>query len=402
MPDPSAVSWVRGGEGFIGWGELARIELRPGPDAFGRAKAVLGDLFASGEVRDLVNLPGSGPLAFCSFAFDPDSGSSVIVVPATILAVRKGVAWLTSARTAGEPAVPAAGSFPPIAPIRWSATGAAQTTWGRKVEAGLAEIRAGRLAKVVLSRHQLGLSATPIDPRRLLQVLSRRFPECYTFSCGGLVGATPELLVRLVEDRVESLVLAGSVARGGDDADDLELRAALQSSPKLLEEHRHAVDSVVAKLAPECAQISVPHEPSPLVLANIQHLSTAISGVLKGRPSVLDLVALLHPTAAVCGTPTQAAKQAIREIEGLRRARYAGPVGWIDARGHGELGLALRCASIEGSRIRMWAGAGIVAGSDPRSEWRETEVKFRAILDALADAGDSANPTPVVLPADRG
>jgi menaquinone-specific isochorismate synthase len=229
----------------------------------------------------------------------------------------------------------------------------------------------------------------PVDVAALLRSLAQAYPECWTFNVDGLVGATPELLVRRDGDRVTSRVLAGTVRRRGDDSVDAGLAEALLASGKDLEEHEYAVHSVADSLAAHCTDLDVPAAPHVLSLANVQHLATEVAGLLADGAPALALAASLHPTAAVCGTPTERAATLIRELEGMDRGRYAGPVGWIDSHGDGELGIALRCAAIEDSergpdtRLRLYAGCGIVAGSDPDSEIAESEAKFDAVRKAL-------------------
>ena len=226
-------------------------------------------------------------------------------------------------------------------------------------------------------------------PAALLQRLAAAYPECWTFNVDGLIGATPELLVRRDGDQVTSRVLAGTVRRRGDDSVDAGLAEALLASGKDLEEHDYAVHSVAESLAAHCTDLQVPTAPHVLSLTNVQHLATEVSGLLADGAPALALAASLHPTAAVCGTPTERATALIRELEGMDRGRYAGPVGWIDAHGDGELGIALRCGAIEdsergpGTRLRLYAGCGIVAGSDPDSEIAESEAKFDAVRKAL-------------------
>jgi menaquinone-specific isochorismate synthase len=207
-----------------------------------------------------------------------------------------------------------------------------------------------------------------------------------------MVGATPELLIRREDTEISALVLAGTNPRGSDAAEDEALGAALLASAKNTEEHAYAATGVRETLAPLCDQLAADPSPFLLRLANVQHLATAVTGRLAAagnghpaRPSALALAAALHPTAAVCGTPTEVAMELIRELEGMDRARYAGPVGWVDARGNGEWGIALRCAEIDGRRARLFAGGGIVAGSDPAAELAEAQAKFRPMQDALED-----------------
>jgi menaquinone-specific isochorismate synthase len=200
-----------------------------------------------------------------------------------------------------------------------------------------------------------------------------------------MFGATPELLVRREKGLVTSRVLAGTIRRTGDDEHDLTLAATLARSSKDLEEHEYAVRSVADALAPYCSSMNVPESPFVLHLPNVMHLATDVAGVAHDTgANVLELAAALHPSAAVGGTPTKVAVEMIAEIEGMDRGRYAGPVGWMDARGDGEFGIALRSAELAGSRVRLFAGCGIVADSDPEAELAEAQAKFVPVRDALS------------------
>jgi menaquinone-specific isochorismate synthase len=383
LPDPSALAWVRHGEGIVGWGEAARVVV-PGGDEkrFAWADTWLRTLFDSAIVDDPVQVPGSGLVAFGSFSFDPKSGDSVLIVPRAVLGRRDGRAWFT---TIGHLSDPLTLVRPREAPstLTWSDGTLTAARWTQAVAAAVERIREGRLGKVTLARDLYALAREPIDARVLLARLAERFPGCYTFSCAGLVGATPELLIRRVGDQVDSLVLAGTCARGTDPADDRERGERLFTSAKDREEHRYVADMVRDALAPLCAELTLPAQPQLLTLPNVIHLASPVHGRLDRERSVLDVVAALHPTPAVCGTPTDIAMDLIRELEVMDRGRYAGPVGWVDARGDGEWGIALRCAEIDGARARLFAGCGIVSDSDPQAELAEAQTKFRAMQYAL-------------------
>jgi menaquinone-specific isochorismate synthase len=185
-----------------------------------------------------------------------------------------------------------------------------------------------------------------------------------------------------------SRVLAGTIRRTGDDARDLALAATLARSSKDLEEHEYAVRSVAESLAPHCLSMNVPESPFVLHLPNVMHLATDVAAVIQDASvTSLDLAAALHPSAAVGGTPTDVATSLIAEIEGMDRGRYAGPVGWMDGSGDGEWGLALRSAEIAGSQVRLFAGCGIVADSDPEAELAEAQAKFVPVRDSLDGPG---------------
>jgi menaquinone-specific isochorismate synthase len=391
LPRTGALSWVRRGEGLVGWGEADRLEVS-GPGALAEAAAWWADRSAGLVVDDEVGVPGSGPVAFASIAFDPAAGTSVFVVPEVVVGRRDGVAWLTCTGDVDPRDVLAAPrSLPPSpARLRYADGALDPASWCSAVAAAVQRIGDGDLAKVVLARDLLVTADVPLDPRRLLDRLAARFPDCWTFAVDGLLGATPELLLRRTGRELSARVLAGTAPRGAG-ADDDRLAAGLLSSAKDRAEHALAVDSLVDALQPYCAALSVPAEPSLLTLANVRHLATDVTGTQRrsgprGRAGLLELVDAVHPTAAVCGTPPDRAAAVIAELEGMDRGRYAGPVGWLDGRGDGEFGLALRCAELsdtEPATARLFAGCGIVAGSDPAAELAETQSKFAAVQAAL-------------------
>ncbi|WP_219508074.1 isochorismate synthase [Nonomuraea ceibae] len=381
LPRTAPYAWVRHGEGLVGWGEAARAEVPPGPGRFTWARRWLSAVFAGATVDDAVRTPGSGPVAFGTFTFDEDAPGSTLVVPQAVLARKGGQAWLT---TIGED--PPLETFTPLAdPGRISYGDGSLTApeWEHVVARAARRIRDGELEKVVLARDLLATAEHPIDVRLLLIRLARRYPECYTFSVAGLVGATPELLIRRTGQEIESLVLAGTTPRGTGPADDLARGRALLASAKDRHEHECAIASVRQTLAPLCSSLRTPDEPELMVLPNVQHLASHVSGRLADGASVLDVVAAMHPTAAVGGTPTRTAIRVIRELEGMDRAGYAGPVGWIDAHGDGEWGIALRSGIVEGRQARLFAGGGIMGDSDPAAELAEAQAKFRVMQYAL-------------------
>ncbi len=402
MPDGRSLCWFRDGEGLVAWGEVARCEVA-GPERFSRAVRWWTNLCAEVAIDDSVMQPGTGPLAFSSFSFDAHPGTSVVIVPEVVVGVRNGKGWVTVARpVAPHEAPPAALSSQEIdallrgpadsiaspGAVSRDAAGQQLGAWKATVAQAVERIRAGELDKVVLARDVVVQTERAIDPRYLLDRLSRSYPGCWSFSVDGLVGATPELLVRRFGDRVVSRVLAGTVRTAASDQESGQLAAALLGSDKDQAEHAYAVASVAGVLSTHCVDLTIPVEPSILSLSNVQHLVTDVSGLLVNETPVLALAASLHPTAAVCGTPTERALAVIRQLEQVDRGRYAGPVGWMDSRGDGEFGLALRCGLIEAHhphRIQLLAGCGIVAGSDPQAEVAESEAKLLAMREALSD-----------------
>jgi len=389
LPESGALAWVRRGEGLAGWGTAARITLPAGHDRFVTGEKWLRELFDSADVADDVVVPGTGPVAFGSFTFDPTSDGSVLVVPRVVLGRTDGAGWLTTIGTAARPAPAAARGpadlpvpAPPVMPtgVRWADGSLTTPQWERAVATAVAAIGSGSLRKVVLAMELNATAAADIDARVLLSRLAGRYPDCYTFACDGLVGATPELLIRRTGTQLHSLVLAGTMPRGGTPRADGALGATLLASSKDRDEHQYAVADVRAALQPLCADLQVEDQPSLLRLANVQHLATRVDGSLAAGEaashSALALAAALHPTAAICGTPAEAAMELIRELEGMDRGRYSGPVGWVDARGNGEWGIALRCGLLAGRNARLFAGCGIVAASEPPAEVAEAQAKF--------------------------
>ena len=388
LPRDEALAWVRGDEGLVGWGVAARAEVT-GDERFSRAQRWWSEWCREAVVDDAVDAPGTGPVAFASFTFDPQPRSAMtsrVVVPSIVIGRRGDRSWITvvSDSPAAERPVPA---LPPREPhgVRWTPGSRTPQEWQRAVQEVIDRIGQGEVDKVVLARDIVATLDEPLDVRYALRRLADDYPECWTFSVDGLFGATPELLVRRTGDEVVSRVLAGTVKRRGEPSVDASLASALLASGKDLEEHEYAVHSVARSLAAHCTDLKVPARPHVLRLANVQHLATDVEGELADDTPVLALAASLHPTAAVCGTPTERALHLIRELEGMDRGRYAGPVGWFDAHGDGEFGIALRCAELDasGRSIRLFAGCGIVAGSDPESELAESNAKFVPVRDSL-------------------
>lgn len=388
-PARELMSWVRRGDGLIGWGR-ALSHRAVGQERFAELERWWRGVVANAIVRDDVDLPGTGPVAFGSMSYaarSPHGGT--LVVPDVVVGRRGGITWMTtmSVSEVSELAtVPVVGDVAAPEDVRFSDGSLSPTAWGHAVAEAVERITSGELDKVVLARDLEVQTDAPIDARWLLARLSERYETTWTFSVDGLVGATPELLVRREKGLVTSRVLAGTIRRTGDDDLDLVLAGSLARSSKDLEEHEYAVRSVADALAAHCSSMNVPESPFVLHLANVMHLATDVAGVLNDNATSLTLAASLHPSAAVCGTPNAAADAVISELEHMDRGRYAGPVGWIDAAGDGEWGIALRCGSIDRgdpSRLRLYAGCGIVAGSDPVAEVAESDAKFIPMRDAL-------------------
>ena len=386
LPDHAPLAWLRHGDGLVGWGVASRLDTG-GPERFAAAEQWWTEVCSRAVVRDTVGAPGSGLVAFGSFAFADEPGQSVLLVPQVVVGRRRDACWVTTIGTGALPGFSAVRPAQVPSPPRQLtfADGALDgAAWASVVGEAVARISASALEKVVLARDVVAQARASIDVRWPLARLAQVYPSCWTFHVDGLFGATPELLVRKERGLVTSRVLAGTIRRTGDDRRDLTLAASLARSSKDLEEHEYAVRSVASGLAQHCTSMNVPETPFVLHLPNVMHLATDVTGVIEGATTSLGLAAALHPTAAVGGTPTDLAVTAIAELEGMDRGRYAGPVGWMDAAADGEWGIALRCGLLEGSRVRLFAGCGIVADSDPVAELAEAQAKFVPVRDALS------------------
>lgn len=371
------LAFLRNGDGIIGLGEALRLEFS-GPTRITDAASAWVSLAATSTVADAVGLPGTGLVAFGSFAFaDSSAATSVLIVPQVVLGRRDGVSWVTT--IGPSPAEELAGEFPP-AQFEPGALG--PDAYAAAVGEAVQRITAGEARKVVLARDVVAGIRADADLRVPLSRLAAAYPDTFTFSVAGLLGSSPETLVRARGGTVTARVLAGSAARGADPTADATAASTLAASRKDVEEHSFAIRSVLDGLAPISTDLrSTP--PFPLRLPNLWHLASDVTGTLTRGSSALDLVAALHPTAAVGGAPTAAALDLIAELEPFDRGRYAGPVGWVDGNGDGEWAVALRCAQVDGERVTAYAGAGIVAGSQPARELAETTLKLRPIVEAF-------------------
>ncbi|WP_448811943.1 isochorismate synthase [Agromyces bauzanensis] len=397
--------WMRRGEGIVGLGETIRIETS-GPSRIEDAAAAWTSLAADADVDDRVGLPGTGLVAFGTFAFADDSAStSVLVVPELVLGRREGRAWVTriSLATGDDETADAAASvaleIPEPTPKRrvprvtFTPGAVPPEAYEAAVAEAVRRIDAGELEKVVLARQLVGELHEEDGLRAVINRLADDYPDTWVFAVDGLIGASPETLVRVDHGTVSARVLAGTTSRGAGEASDRERAATLASSPKDRAEHALAVASAVQRLAPHTARLDASPEPFTLQLPNLWHLATDLKGTLGDGSSSLDLVQAVHPTAAVAGTPRRVALRTLAELEGFDRGRYAGPVGWIDGDGDGEWAIALRCAQVDADgTVAAYAGCGIVHDSVPAEELAETDIKFRPILEAF----EASPPSPMV------
>ncbi|MFK0039309.1 isochorismate synthase MenF [Paenarthrobacter sp. NPDC090517] len=415
--------WSRREAGLVGYGELTRFNAT-GPERFLEADIWWRHLILEAEITDHVEVPGTGPVAFGSFAFSKTSPHvSRLILPELVVGIRDGRAWATQLTfddgplteagvlasverwlTEPEPngdSSAAGGSDVGLSPEAVAADGSAghlgrgslsEAAWMQAVSNGVEEIRAGKLEKLVLARDVVANLPDGVNAAEVLRQLAARYRECWTYGVDGLVGATPEMLIQVEGRTAQARVLAGTLDRrdaDGMDGSPMEYaERVLAGSEKQRHEHEIAIDSLTRQLAPFSEAMNSHSEPFILELPNVWHLASDVKAELadiEGHvPTCLALINALHPTAAVCGTPTLVAGALIRKLEHLDRGPYAGPVGWLDAAGNGEWGIALRGAVIEDANtVRLYAGCGIVEGSQPEAELAETWAKFRPMLEAL-------------------
>ena len=381
-------SWIRGEEGLIGFG-IYKEATFTGPKRFSAASAWWKSELSALTIRNNVHGVGTGPIAFLSFGFT-DEAQSRVLIPSIIIGQKGDKSWITWIGDENQPAIDELPeSTRNKSELTWLDGSISNDEWQSRVATAVSKIKAGEFEKVVLARDVTATSNEEISIRSLISNLAHDYPSTWVFLVSNLLGATPELLVRLSKSLVTSRVLAGTIRKTGDEDRDLALAASLAKSSKDLEEHEYAVRSVADALSPFCSSTNVPESPFVLHLANVMHLATDVTGVVNEGATPVDLftlIAALHPSAAVCGTPTDIARDVIAEIEGMDRNRYAGPVGWIDARGDGEVGIALRCGEVGSDKksIRLFAGCGIVAGSQAAEELAESQAKLLPMRTALA------------------
>jgi menaquinone-specific isochorismate synthase len=354
-------AWLDGDHGFVTSGVAALVAPADAPSFLATIRHSSEDAHISSS---------AGPRAVGALPF---GGSGHLVVPAVIVGRdHEGRTWRT---VIDDVDVPRPESADPDSPPSEFGVVAATTRekWRTMVRHALDDIARGRLEKVVLARAVRIDADHPFDVHAVLAHLRRSQPGCIVYADRGFLGASPELLLRKVGAAVTSRPLAGTAVE----------TAALVRSAKDAHEHRLVVDAVVEALRNFCSDIRA-DGPSPLELADVSHLATTVTARAESATtSIADLVAALHPTPAVAGTPRRLALDAIAATETVARGRYAGPCGWIDRRGDGEFVVALRGGEIDGAHAVIHAGAGIVAGSDPDAEWAETQQKLTPMLQAL-------------------
>ncbi len=429
LAGPSGIIIATAEMTLVGLGTALSISLPGGLDDGDGVTGVQHRLAAI-DTDDRVRRPGSGVLAFGSLPFDRVMPGTLLVPELLYGRSADGAEWLTIITDGPEPTSSAGlragllarSSFPagdlatPQTPPSITPL-ASDRFFVEAVGQAVRNIKDGELRKVVLARQIELTFDTPVDVPALVRRWRGVEPTATVFSMpvGGaqFVGASPELLVARAGPIVRCRPLAGTSSRSDDASSGVGPKSVPESLPRSVQrhdlrtstkdnsEHRLVVEAIADALAPLCTELDVPTSPDLIHFHNVSHLGTRISGMLSGtsasRPTVLELVATLHPTPAVGGVPRQQALRIIEELEPAGRAHYAGPVGWMDAAGDGRWVVGIRAATVTGRLARLAAGVGIVEGSDPSSELRETNWKFTAVFDALAPgqqlvAGDSRDP----------
>jgi salicylate biosynthesis isochorismate synthase/menaquinone-specific isochorismate synthase len=360
---------------------------------------------------------GAGPVWLGGFAFEPEGGASStwssltpasLVLPELSLCRSGERAFLTVNAVAGpgddadrllaglSARLSALRAEAPLPMLDPHPTAHAEIRSARPpgefeaaVEAATERIAAGEMRKVVLAREVIVSAAAAHDPAALFGAMREQFPACFCFCCGtpeaAFIGASPELLVRRSGAGVSTVALAGSTRRSSDPAVDDHLGEQLLRSDKDRREQRIVSERIVRSLRPHAVWVEAAAEPEIVKVANIQHLATPVIAQLAEPHSAIELAGMLHPTPAVGGEPWPPAARAIADLEGMDRGWYAAPVGWMDATEDGEFCVALRSALLRDREAHLFAGVGVVAGSDPAAELAETEVKLQALLPLLAE-----------------
>jgi len=403
------------GRAHLGIGAAHVIETS-GSQRFQETAAQWQALLEDAVIANPAALTDGGPRLLGGFAFDPQSPTTELwrgfphgrmILPEILFSRTPTASWLTlnalvtassnaaelsaqwgaraeQLRRAAEQTRPASNGHHAQLAARDLRPAA---EWQRDVAHAVDAIQHGEMDKVVLARAAQLRATAPFDAARALQTLTKNYADCTLFAIARddqcFLGATPERLVQLRAGQVKTMSLAGSIARGKSAAEDERLGQTLLRSDKDRAEHAFVVQAIVEALSELCAPLQVAPEPGLLKLGNIQHLSTLITGHLANGHTVLDLVERLHPTPAVGGRPLPVALEFIRAHERLDRGWYAGPVGWMNARGEGEFVVALRSALVRDDTATLFAGCGIVAHSDPKREYAEARLKLKPMLTAL-------------------
>lgn len=388
-------AWLRHGQGMVALGTAWSVQTS-GPHRFAAASAAFQAIAAAARIDDEVRTRTSGLIALGSFSYaDTSQRASRLMVPSALLGVHDGESFLTVVGVDEEPVIPSSWRdlFPstPVPPVRSDELEVeadhTPDEYQALVQEAVMEIRAGRAEKVVLSERTTVTAEHPIEPAVLLANLARDYPSTWVYHLDDVIGASPEMLAQTETGRVFSRVLAGTRPVADDGELDEVDRRAFRSDAKELSEHAFAVESVVERLGGLAEDIDVSREPFVLRLPGLEHLASDVSARLRPGTTSVDVASRLHPSAAVSGTPREAADEIIARLEPHDRGGYASPVGWMDAAGDGQWAIALRMAHLSAEKaVTLQAGGGLVSASNPVSEHAEVLAKCRPMLRALRGA----------------
>ena len=397
---------------ITGLGSVKNLQVQANADRYKQVEKSWIELQKTAVITGEKDVDATGPLLFGGFSFDYEQnstylwnqfGDNLFYIPAFMLSIVEGEAYLTKNvlctaenqesisiniinqleesifESLNEKEIP----DNPLVEQRE----VRPTEWKQTVAKAVQDMKNSDLDKIVLARELRVVFKDRIISERVLLNLIEEQPTSYIFSfeVGGdcFIGATPERLIKKKGNEVYSACLAGSIARGKTSEEDAGLGAELLHDPKNLMEHQYVVSMITNAMQTVCDQVIVPKEPELMKIRHIQHLFTPVKGVCNQKVTILDFVEKLHPTPAMGGLPKEKAVIRIREIEGLERGLYAGPLGWVDSYGNGEFAVGIRSALLQGNEASLFAGCGILEDSQPESEYQETAIKFNPMLSAL-------------------
>jgi menaquinone-specific isochorismate synthase len=397
---------------IIGLGKMMQIQSDQSTDRFFHVEREWEQFLEDAIIPDNHKIHGVGPTIFGGFSFDPlkprtklwsKFSHSLFHLPKYMLSIMEGQAYLTTNivctknddesladKITNERTELLTQVVKPTFE-KWNLPFKIEEInpepWKHSVEKLVKDLQEGSLKKVVLARELRLIFNQSIKVEKVLHHLLNEQKESFVFAFESngdcFIGASPERLVKKDGEKLFSTCLAGSIARGASKEEDQHLGTQLLTDQKNLNEHQFVVDMIKSEMDEFCSEINIPKEPKLMKMRYIQHLYTPVSGVSKADTSLLKVVEHLHPTPALGGMPKNEAIEKIREVEELDRGFYAAPIGWLDKYGSGEFAVAIRSGLIQGNEASLFAGCGIVENSDAESEFLETRIKFRPMLNAL-------------------
>lgn len=396
---------------IVGLGIVKKIELIEPSGRFEALQKKWNDIIEKTVIQHSYNVPGTGPLLFGGISFDPqivpsnewiDFSPVMFYLPSIMLTVydnetyltmngpltdhwekelEKQKDWLFKQFVLKEEII----EEPIPAIVTVNEPNAEQ--WKETVRRVINQIQTGELDKVVLARKKYIQFSEAILSDRVLQRLWDEQHKSFIFSLEAnkscFIGASPERLVRKMHHEVLSTCLAGSIKRGLTMEEDESLGKELLNDRKNVQEHKFVVSMIRDVMEALCSEVDIPDEPTLMKTRDIQHLYTPVKGYTDEKTSLLQFVQRLHPTPALGGVPREKAMETIRKVEGMNRGFYAAPIGWMDYEGNGEFAVAIRSGVLRNNEATLFSGCGVVADSQPDSEFQETRMKFRPMLRAI-------------------